>query len=95
MLMEIASNKHYAIDAPSASDKLMNAYLETRNYQEIVLMYEKLIKAQPHVAQYHASLAATYRQMGEYDKARQEVKLFLELAPDQKAAADAFLKTLP
>ncbi len=75
--------------------ELADAYYAILDYQNLALTYEKLVKINPTIAQYHSSLAFFYKELGKYDKARQEAQKVLELSPESKPNVEAFLKTLP
>ncbi len=89
-----AEERNYRTDAPIPLNQLVDAYAATKNYQELVVIYQRLIIYDHLNAQYHASLAFVYKALGKYTEARQEVKRFLELAPNDKATAEDFLKSL-
>ena len=84
-------------DAPSASSLylLVEAYTAMENYVGLVDVYKKLIRIDPSVAQYHSSLAFAYYKLGDYEQAREEALIFIELMPEAKAEAEEFLKMLP
>ncbi|KPJ55337.1 hypothetical protein AMJ47_00495 [Parcubacteria bacterium DG_72] len=68
-------------------------------YGQLITLYEDLINAYQKIykkanAQYHASLAFIYKEMGEYEKAREQAEIALDLAPDQKESIENFLKDL-
>ena len=83
------------ITSKTSLNEISDAYGTTSDYQDIVLIYEKLITLDSTNAQYHSSLAFFYSKLGEYDKARQEALLVLKISPNSKPNVDAFLKTLP
>jgi O-antigen ligase/tetratricopeptide (TPR) repeat protein len=64
-------------------------------YNDLSAIYKKLVEIRPTVFQYHATLAFVYSKLGEYDKARQEASIVLELSPASRASVGEFLKTLP
>jgi O-antigen ligase/tetratricopeptide (TPR) repeat protein len=72
-------------------------YAETKNMEKLRLVYEKAIAVAPNDIQLHSSLAVVYRDLGLYDKAREQVAEVKRLAKDNPAQiqeADNFLKTL-
>ncbi|MGA2418317.1 MAG: O-antigen ligase family protein [Candidatus Staskawiczbacteria bacterium] len=81
-------------NTPAISD-LAEAYIAIEDYRDLSLIYENLISANPKVPQYHSALAAIYGKMGEYQKAREQAMIYLQLVPDAKDEVNAFLKTLP
>jgi len=82
--------------------KLVNVYSkeiqntnQTKYYDIIKELFLQLISLKPENFQYHASLAYTYKMLGQYDNARQEAQKVIELSPESKASVEAFLNTLP
>jgi protein involved in temperature-dependent protein secretion len=66
------------------------------SYYEILRdLYIEQIKLSPRNFQYHASLAYAHSILGEYDKAREQAAIVLELSPESRDNVEAFLKTLP
>lgn len=93
--MQIAYDKRFDTTSVLSLHQLVGAYSSTENYQELSLVYLKLISLKPSVPEYHSSLAFTYAKMGEYKKARQEALIFLKLMPEAKEEVEAFLMTMP
>ena len=93
--METASQKEFNTHSILALYDLADAYSVIKDYKNLSLVYEQLIESKPTAAQYHASLAFIYRELGEYQKARKEALALLKLAPEKKDEVDAFLQTLP
>jgi O-antigen ligase len=93
--IDIAAQKKFRTDNIIAVSDLADAYLAIKDYQDLALIYEKLIAINGSVPQYHTSLAVIYKNLGEYQKARAEALRFLELVPSAKNQVDEFLKTLP
>ncbi len=93
--MKMAEDNRYYTDTAVALLQLVNAYAGIEDYKNLAATYEKLIKINTNVAQYHSSLAFTYAQLGEYKKSRKQAAIFLQLMPGAKDEVDAFLKTLP
>jgi len=93
--IQAASDKKYNINSKVSLGDLSNAYGSISDYQDLVPIYEKLIAIDTNFAQYHSSLAFFYKELGEYDKARQEALKVLQLSPESKQNVDDFLKTLP
>jgi len=90
-----AEEKGFLVYSVSSLYQLVNAYADTKSYQQLASVYEQLITINPDVAEYHSSLAFTYYQLGEYQKARTEAQKFLELMPEAEDEVKAFLKMLP
>jgi len=89
-----ASQKSYSIDNEVSLLQLAKIYADLKDYENLVEIYQKLIAINNNI-QYHASLASTYKELGEYDKARQEALKILEIAPESKSDVDQFLEGLP
>ena len=91
----IASGKGYSTNSVTSLNELSNAYVSIPDYQGLASVFEKLIAINPNIAQYHSILSFIYKELGQYDKARQEALIVLKLSPESKSNMDAFLKTLP
>lgn len=74
--------------------KLAAFYEKLGAYDEIASLYQKAIETDPNNAQWHASLAATYAQMGNKEKAKEEVDIAMRLNPNLRGDAEQFLKNL-
>ncbi|MDO8633280.1 MAG: O-antigen ligase family protein [Candidatus Wildermuthbacteria bacterium] len=77
-----------------ALSNILQAYAETKDLGGVAKTYEKIIALRPS-PQFYASLAFTYRELGEYAKARETALKVIELDPSTKAEVDEFLRTLP
>lgn len=81
--------------------QLANIYSEaiksgsTQYYDVLSKIFLELIKVNPNGFQYHASLAFTYKLMGQYDNARKEALKVIELSPQSKPNVEAFINSLP
>ncbi len=100
--MEIAAQKGYSIEARNALSSLVKVYVklakdtgELKYYETLAGLYQKLIGIEYGNFQYHASLAFVYKELGEYDKAREEAMIVVDLSPESKENVEAFLKSLP
>jgi tetratricopeptide (TPR) repeat protein len=93
--IKTASDKGFGISSQERLDELANAFASILDYKDLISVYQQLISKSPNTAQYHSSLAFVYKEAGEYDKARQEALIALQLSPESKPNVDAFLKTLP
>jgi len=99
--MEKAAENGYKTEAKSALHQLVKVYSnlakdteEIKYYEILVGLYQKLIKLDYNNFQYHASLAYAYSVVGEYDKAREEAMIVLELSPESRPNVEEFLKSL-
>jgi putative inorganic carbon (HCO3(-)) transporter len=90
-----ATEMGYNSRAITSLHQLVKIYSATKNYPELAKVYEDLVWQRPKEPQYHASLAFTYKELGEYELARREAMKVLELQPEAKEEVEAFLKTLP
>jgi tetratricopeptide (TPR) repeat protein len=93
--IKTASTKGYNINSEDNLGKLGSAYNSIPDYQNLLIIFERLVSINPSDVQYHSSLAFIYAKLGEYDEARQEAAIVLQLSPQSKPNIDAFLKTLP
>ena len=64
-------------------------------YEELAKLYLALTKIRPNNPQYFASLAAAYRELGQYLNARDTARIVAKLQPENQQAVDQFLQTLP
>ena len=64
------------------------------NWEDLAPVYEQLIELRPNEIQFYAALAFTYKELGEYEKAREQALKVIEIDPSKKAETDEFLKTL-
>jgi len=80
---------------PTALLQLAQAYIIAKDYPKVVKQYELLVELAPDEPQYLALLATSYREAGEYGKARQTALSILELNPSLQAEINLFLDTLP
>jgi len=79
--------------------RLIDLYKETKEYQKMVGAYKNAIKLQPKHAQFYASLAATYRILGDFENAifyarqageidesfKEEAELFIQILMEERA----------
>jgi len=91
-----AGENRYLTDSPSSLAQLTQAYLEIKNYEELILIHQKLVASNPKNIQYLATLAYNYKIMGDYKMARETCQKILELdkTPETKKMVDEFLQTL-
>ena len=80
---------------PTALLQLAQAYIIAKDYPKVVKQYELLAEIAPDEPQYLALLATSYREAGEYGKARHTALSILELNPSLQSEIDIFLNTLP
>ena len=92
--IDMAKSKGFDTESVSSLYQLINTYNTTGNYQKLAEVYEKLTKAFPLMVQYHSSLALTYKQIGQFQKAKEQALIILQLAPETKNEIGSFIKTL-
>lgn len=74
---------------------MIQVYNALGEYGRIISLYEDLIKLEPDNAQHHASLAAAYAKLGQYEKAREEALLAKRLSGGRDLPeVDKFLEGL-
>jgi len=75
--------------------RLINLYIKLNDYNKIAELYEALIEFKPGNAQYWASLAAAYAQLGRIDDAVTAARKAAEVDPANYAKeAELFIKSL-
>ncbi|MBI2577774.1 MAG: O-antigen ligase family protein [Candidatus Wildermuthbacteria bacterium] len=92
--IETAAQKGYYTQSLPSLQRLINVYIATQNYPILAATYLKLIELEPSNFQYHASLAMTYKEMGEPQKARAEALRALEINPTLSEEVREFLNEL-
>ncbi len=92
--MEEAKNRRFSIEENSVN-MLINAYAYAENYEAIIPLYKTLIEDHPENLQYYSSIAATFKEAGNYDKAREYAMKIVEIDPNMRMPVEEFLKTLP
>ena len=91
--MEIAIKNRYK---PSEQDylKLINIYLNNKDFTRIADVYEKVIVLNPKNPQYYASLATAYVNLGRIDDAVAMARKAVQVDPSFEPDARAFLKSI-
>jgi len=74
---------------------VIEVYQALKDDKNLVLLYQEAIKIEPKNTQFWANLAASYANLGEYEKAREAAKKVMELDPNSASKVEEFLKTLP
>ena len=93
-LIEKAKEKGYYVDGEIGLRQLVAAYLETKNYKEMLPLYQKLSEINKKEVQYRISLMICYKELRNYQMARQIGLEIIESNPELKPSIDAFLRTL-
>lgn len=105
-LTDIYLGKHKEIDKKYAASygsmskenlsQMAKVFGDVKYYPPLVGIYQNVIsRYEPNNPQYYASLAFVYKQLGEYDKAREQAEYILKLEPKAEADVKMFLDTLP
>lgn len=81
--------------SPSALLLLAQYFLETQDMGSLALAYEKMLVLQPNNYQVRASLAFTYYQLREFNKAKEHALRVLKDNPSSEAEVKEFLNLLP
>jgi tetratricopeptide (TPR) repeat protein len=63
-------------------------YAERKTFAQAVVAYQKAIEANPRLEEAHYRLAQAYRQTGEGGKAREELRLYEQIAKENTGEAD-------
>lgn len=92
--IEKAKEKKYSTESENSLNRLMEAFAENENYEEIVPLLQKLIKINPKQIQYKTSLLFVYGELKEYEKAEKLGLEIIKTNPELKTAVENFLKTL-
>ena len=93
--IEEAKKRGYPVKSEDSLLMLATAYVKKENYPQLKDIYRQLTEIYPDNANYHASLAIVYRELGEFENARKAIKKALELAPGLKEEIEEFLRQLP
>jgi len=81
---EIARENNYGIESRESLQEVVNMYIRNNDYNGLTEVYPKLITVTHdplEKAQLHASLAASYKELGNIPKAREEVLKILDIIP--------------
>ena len=93
--IDMAKNMGYPIHSRTSLLQLVKIYSDIGYFSPLVEIYQSLIRIEPNNVQFHASLAVVYRELGEYQKAKEQAMKILEFMPEAKPDIEKFLKTLP
>ncbi len=74
--------------------RLLRIYTPLKDYPAIIEIYSEAIELQPTNAQFYASLATTYKENKEIDKAIETARRVGELDPELKPEAEAWIHIL-
>ena len=73
---------------------LASEYIKRNDLQNLVIVYEGLVKLVSGNAQYQASLAVVYSKLGRIDEAVAAARLAVQINPDFEPQAKAFVESL-
>jgi len=90
-----AENAGYDLNVDQiALRQLVAAYLETKNYKEMLPLYQRLSELDKSQVQYKTSVMLCYKGIGNYSAARQLALEVIKTNPELKPSIDEFLRTL-
>lgn len=75
-------------------DALITYFTQKKDYELLVILYNKSIGSDPKNGKLYAKLAVVYKELGELEKARIAVEKSVELEPSFRKDAQKFLETL-
>ncbi len=73
--------------------QLVASYLKTKNYKEMLPLYQKLSEVNPGQVQYKTSLMIVYKELGDYQMSRQIALETIKSNPELKDQIENFLNT--
>lgn len=91
---KIAEKLGFKFNTVSNYQRLIQVYINKKNYQKLAELYQKIIELEPNAAVHYAKLAWSYMMAGDKEKAMEATKKAVELDPSLKDQADLFLKQL-
>lgn len=91
--IEKAKEKGYSTESEASLTQLSVAYLENKNYGEMLPIYQKLISINPSQVQYKTALALLYKYLGQYDKARALAAEIVKTNPELTGQIEQFLRS--
>ncbi len=77
-----------------ADDPLIQAYVTTKQFSKVVVIWEKKVAENPSNPQFHLSLAASYFQMGRKVDAVREIRKVIELNPGFKTQGENYIREI-
>ncbi len=75
-------------------DALITYFTQKKDYELLVILYNKSIGLDPKNGKLYAKLAVVYKELGRVEEARTAVEKSVELEPSFRGDAEKFLKTL-
>ena len=92
--IEVAKTKGFPVNSRGSLLQLVRVYSDIEYFYPLIEIYQSLIRMEPHNVQFHASLAVVYRELGKYQKAKEQALKILEFLPEAKPDIEKFLETL-
>ncbi len=95
---ELAKAEEFGFAWRNSLERLREAirvYEGLRNDNDLLPLYLTATELSPNDAQFWASLAATYANLGQVAKAGEAAKKVIEINPDLRPSVEKFLKALP
>lgn len=89
-----ASERNYNVYSPISLSQLVIAYTKRNDKARLADTYEKMAQTKPDDAQVLGILAWLYRDLKQYDKARETALKLAEINPEAKEEVSRFLQTL-
>ncbi len=74
---------------------IINHHIYTENYKALIPLYLIMIEEQPEEAQHYSSIAAAYKETGDYQRAREYALKALDFQPEAAPVVEAFIRSLP
>ncbi len=93
--LETANKKHFSYNDEASLLFLSKAYYYNENYEKMVEVYRKLVFLKPDNVSYNINLAILYKEIKEYQKAKNQALRAIILDPNIKPQAEEFIKSLP
>ena len=75
-------------------DRLVGAYATTKQFDKLVEIWKLRVKANPENPQYHLSLAASYLQAGERERAVSEIQKVIDINPNFKDQGEFYIREI-
>jgi tetratricopeptide (TPR) repeat protein len=93
-LAETALAEGYSTSQSSDVQWLVQYYMNQKEYQKVINLYQKFINSDPNNVQMYAGLATAYAKIGDKQKAVETANKIISIQPDAKQDVDTFIKSL-
>jgi len=77
-----------------ADERLSSAYFRVGNYERVKDVWLEFVKQEPSHIQYRFNLAATYIELGQREKAIEQLQKAIEINPQSKEQAEALIEQI-